>query len=261
MTILLALTLGPARFPDMMSVVPQHLNLVNRQGREILRFSNGVANMGEGPWRMRPEIPLGTPGTQLAIQEVLDSSDSSGSIVISQVVSEFEFHVEHNHWHIDDIALYELRTSASGGLAPISAGDIGAVAINDQGAAQSIKTTFCLIDWVRYAGNSNNGSQSTRFYWDCNGAYQGISVGWVDQYHHATPGQFVDMTGVPAGRYYLVTTANPDGGFLESNLANNRAWVAVNVERESNGNPKVKLTGDSYTVAGEGLPALYSPNR
>jgi len=46
--------------------------------------------------------------------------------------------------------------------------------------------------------------------------YQGISVGWVDQYHQATDGQQVDLTGVPNGNdYYLVSTSNADGVFLE----------------------------------------------
>jgi hypothetical protein len=245
-------------YPDMRTVIPTQLNLVNAQGRELLRFSNGIANLGDGPLRMRPGLPAIPGDPQLAIQEILDSQDSSGNIVHEEVVSEFEFHVEHNHWHIDDVALYEFRLSNN--LA-VGSADIGEVAINDLGVVQSIKTTFCLIDWIRYGGNSNNGSNTTRVYWDCNASYQGISVGWVDQYHHRTPGQLVDVTGLPAGRYYLVSTCNPDGNFHETNLNNNRAWVAVTLGRESNGNPKIDVLVDSYSLEGEGLPAIYSTNR
>ena len=252
---------GPAKLPDLRTIVPTQLNLVNSQGRELLRFSNGICNLGEGPFRMRPEFPLVTTDPQLAIQEILDSSDSSGAVVASYVVSQFEFHEAHNHWHIDDVALYEFRTSLSGGLGPAGSFDFGPVAVNDQGNVQSIKTTFCLIDWIRYGGNSNNGSKSSRVYWDCFGEFQGISVGWVDQYHHGTPGQFVDVTGLPVGRYYLTSSCNPEGNFVEQTTGNNRAWVVVDLSRDSNGNPKLAVSGDSFLLEGEGLPAIYSANR
>src|SRR3989304_8866816 len=87
---------GPRRSglpPDLRTVVPKHLQVVNDHQREVLRFSNGIANTGDGPWRMRPRFPLGTSGTQDAIQEIVDAS---GDVVDSELVSQFEFHPEHN---------------------------------------------------------------------------------------------------------------------------------------------------------------------
>ena len=47
----------------------------------------------------------------------------------------------------------------------------------------SMKTTFCLIDWIKLEGNSKN---NARMYTDCKpDAPQGLSPGWLDQYHHA----------------------------------------------------------------------------
>lgn len=48
----------PGLLPDLRTVVPQHLQLVNDHQREVLRFSNAIANTGDGPWRMRPKFPL-----------------------------------------------------------------------------------------------------------------------------------------------------------------------------------------------------------
>ena len=42
-------------YPDLRTVVPAHLNFVNQQQNEYLRFSNGIANTGGGPWALRPE--------------------------------------------------------------------------------------------------------------------------------------------------------------------------------------------------------------
>ena len=38
-----------SQYPDLRAVVPDHLNLVNQQQSEFLRFSNGIANTGRRP--------------------------------------------------------------------------------------------------------------------------------------------------------------------------------------------------------------------
>jgi Lysyl oxidase len=247
-----------AKLPDLVTMIPQQLQIVNPakgSKREVLRFSNGIANIGDGPWRMRPEFPTFDPSQpQTAIQELLDSTDSSGDIAYEAVVSQFEFHPEHNHWHIDGVALYEVR--ASNGLPTPHDSDIGPVV-----GGNAIKTTFCLIDWVRLEGSSNNGKNTDRVYWDCFGSHQGISVGWADQYHHATDGQELDLSRLPEGRYYLVSTANADRVFLERNYTNNRAWVAFTLIRFSQGNAKLVIVGDSFSIDGEGLSPAYTTNR
>lgn len=227
-------------YPDLRTVVPQHLQIVNSGQREILRFSNGIANTGDGPWRMRPQFPISDSlATQNALQEILDSS---GNIVLEQTVSQFEFHPEHNHWHIADVALFEVRYGAPDG--PVW-------------GANSIKTTFCLIDWYKLEGNSKT---PERTYFDCAGSYQGISVGWVDQYHQSTEGQQLDITGALPGLYFLVSTANPDENFLEQDTRNNTAWVSFQLTRESNGNPKIQIVSHSPCNS-PGLCGESAPNR
>ncbi|HEV8358849.1 MAG TPA: lysyl oxidase family protein [Candidatus Thermoplasmatota archaeon] len=239
---------GAPLLPDLRTVVPQHLNLVNEHQREILRFSNGIANTGPGDWRLRPEFPLADPSqAQLAIQELLDADRH---VVSEQVVSQFEFHPAHNHWHIHGVALFEVRAALDDG----TGGAFGDVVVNDRGAAQSLKTTFCLIDWYKLEGPSKT---KDRIYFECNGAYQGIQAGWADQYHQATPGQELDLTGAPAGAYYLLSTANHEASFVENDLANNAAWVGFQLTRDSEGNAKVKILGHSPcagALCGEDAP-------
>jgi hypothetical protein len=147
-------------------------------------------------------------------------------VVQSTPVSEFVFHPAHNHWHITDVALFEIRTALDNG----TGGRYGAVFSN-----QSIKTTFCLIDWVKLEGNSHT---TERNYWDCfPDAVQGISAGWGD---------------------YLVSIANPDGNFIETTTTNNTAWTSFKVTRDSKGNAKVAEVSHSpctgASLCGEGLP-------
>jgi hypothetical protein len=73
-----------------------------------------------------------------------------------------------------------------------------------------------------------------------------VSAGWVDQYHQATDGQELDITGVPnATDYYLVSTTNPAGIYVESDRTNNRAWVKFTLATERNGNRIVTITTHS----------------
>ena len=230
----------PGLLPDLRTVVPQHLQLVNDHQREVLRFSNAIANTGDGPWRMRPEFPLGDISQpQKAIQEILDAD---GNLVEEKEVSQFQFHEQHNHWHINGVALFEVRAGSPAG--PVVGNN-------------SIKTTFCLIDWYKLNDNSPT---KERTYFDCNGPYQGISAGWADQYHQSTEGQQLDITNAPVGRYYLVSTANYDGIFIEKDLTNNAAWVAFDLARDSNGNPKITIVGHS-DCENPGLCGDGAPNR
>ncbi len=226
--------------PDLQTVIPLQLQIVNKQQREILRFSNGVANTGDGPWQMRPEFPANDPTQpQKAIQRIIGSD---GNLFDEQVVSEFQFHPDHNHWHINAIALFEIRADSPTGT--IVGGN-------------TLKTTFCLVDWYKMEGSSKT---PDRVFFDCDGELQGVSPGWVDQYHQATPGQQLDITGMPPGLYYLVSTAGPDGNFVEKDTSNNTAWVGFRLSRDSKGNPKIKVEehSDCETPA---LCGVGAPNR
>jgi hypothetical protein len=248
-------TTGPGLLPDMRTVVPTHLQLVNQQQRDTLRFSNGIANTGPGPWALRPDRPLTDENTQVgAIQEIRDSNayylcgeEPNGAdcynVVSWRLAGLFEFHPSHNHWHIGNVALFQVRRGGPTG--PIVGG-------------QSIKQTFCLIDWYKLDDNSPS---AERTFFDCYSSFQGIQSGWVDQYHQATTGQQLDLTEVPnRNDYYLVSTANPDGIFAESTLANNTAWVKFRLYQDSKGNRKIEVT-DHSDCDTPGLCGERSTNR
>ena len=253
---------GPtALLPDIQTVVPQHLLMHNQQQRDTLRFSNGIANTGAGPWALRPEPSLEVAREQgltrvAAVQELWDTTafyrcgeqpkqvTECHNVVSERVAGEFEFHPEHNHWHIGDTAIFEVRQGSPTG--PVVGGN-------------SIKTTFCLIDAYKLVGNSRRATGSSG---TATRATRGIAPGWVDQYHHATPGQQLDLTDVPNGDdYYLVSTSNFAGIFTESNPGNNTAWVKFRLYSDSKGNRKVEVTGNSPCVMGSGMCGENATNR
>jgi Lysyl oxidase len=230
-------TTGGGLLPDLQTVVPTHLQIVNQQQRDYLRFSNGIANTGVGPLALRPE----TAGTVTnGIQEI---RDANGTVVEEFLASTYEFHPAHNHWHLGDVALFEVRRGSP----------TGAVVGNN-----SLKVTFCLLDWYRLDGNSNT---AAREFWDCETGYQGISAGWVDQYHHSLEGQRLDLTSAPNDvDLYLVSTSNFAGKFRESDSTNNTEWVSFRLSQDSNGNRKITVTGHSPCET-DAMCGIGVPNR
>jgi hypothetical protein len=241
--------------PDLRTVVPRHLQVVNQQQRELLRFSNGIANTGGGPWALRPEHTLGESPTTTAIQEIRSSGAEHRcgtqpkqvtecyTLLAERPATVFEYHPTHNHWHTGQVALFEIRSGSPDG--PVA-------------DAQHVKTGFCLIDLVRLDGNA---PRSERVFWDCETGFQGVSAGWIDQYHQATDGQELEVTDLPDGNaYFLVSTSNPDGVFLEQRTDNNRAWQRFALSGAETGNRKLTLLEHSPCES-PGLCGAYSPNR
>lgn len=237
--------------PDLMTVVPQQIGLQNAQQREIIRFSNAIANLGEGLWWLEPEFPENDDISQMQsayqvfastaiVTDTIPPADSP-EVLGRCKKGEFAFHPSHNHWHINHVAEFKVCTESDF----IDNKDDGhpdqctAVPVTTEtGTAASVKVTFCLIDWVKI-GEKTSTSDPTRNFWECATSFQGITPGWADQYHHSTPDQQIDITGIAPGTYFIVTTANYDKLFEESDNTNNVSWMKVNISRNNKGNPKL----------------------
>ena len=58
----------------------------------------------------------------------------------------------------------------------------------------------------------------------------GLSVGWGDKYDPTLPDRYIDITGLTSGRYRLIGTADAGDWFVESENANNVAWVDIQLK-------------------------------
>ena len=240
---------GTARLPDLVNIVPRHVHVQEQQQRHRLMFTTGLGNIGEGPMELAPASSLTDPKVLVtANQNLYDgpTNDSSTLLCKRSLADAFLFHPEHNHWHLVGINGFEVRVALDDGSGGIW---------NPKQAIASLKEGFCLIDYVKMDDDQLEAFGITlprREYFDCAGVH-GISQGWVDYYHHATHGQFVDITGAPEGIYYLVLTANPNKIFIESNYDNNQSWVSFRLEYNNTNNAIVSVLYDSLTRLGEGL--------
>ena len=200
-----------AHYPDLRTLAPSDIKVQRDRatGAKSLRLSNTVANLGDGRLELRSANDPATGRTQ-AYQR-LYSHDGDGNWYLSSetLVGSFSFHPLHNHWHFEDFAVYELREVAGDG-------GFGALVRSTE------KVTFCIIDTELVDASLEHATGPT--YSSCGpGATQGLSVGWGDKYTWNLAGQSIDITGVPNGVYWLVSTADPEdlidegGGAGETN--------------------------------------------
>jgi len=119
---------------------------------------------------------------------------------------EFVYSSCHRHYHFTEYADYRLL-------------DMGGNIV-----ARGHKQAFCLVDLWHPPGM---GGDARPQFPDC--GFQGISAGWADVYHRGLDCQWIDITGVPSGRYVLEVQINPAHVIQEHNYENNvgRAEVTV----------------------------------
>jgi hypothetical protein len=97
----------------------------------------------------------------------------------------------HKHYHFSNYALYELFSAdprSSTGQQPVLTGR---------------KQAFCLMDFER----DPTVLTPPPAVFTCSN--QGLTQGWADTYGSYLDGQWLDITGVKPGRYYLRVTINP----------------------------------------------------
>lgn len=240
-----AITAG-ALIPDLREAVPQQIGLQNSHQKTTLRISTSIANTGEGQWQMRAGIPATQSEPQLALQQLLKFD---GSLWDEYTVSQFQYHPAHKHFHIAAVTSYELY-SADGPYDTYPNPE-------DKTTATAEKVTSCLIDWVKISDNSPD---NERAYSNCDGQFQGVSPGWMDQYRQSIPGQELDVTNISSGYYFIVLTANPAQNFIETDFTNNQAWLLIYYNNDDKGNPKFTIINHSECTDYLGL-CEYSPNR
>jgi hypothetical protein len=180
-------------------------------GKKLLRFSNATPNIGKGRLELRGGDIL-EDGSQQVFQRIYLKDGT----FISRLAGAFDYHPEHDHVHFNDYAAYRLRrvTFLRG---------VGRV------VARSEKVSFCIRNSQIYNPRLPGFTPISQ-YSECEGDVQGIGVGWADIYGKHLPGQWIDITGVPKGRYWIESVVDPYNHIKESNENNNIARSMVYID-------------------------------
>jgi hypothetical protein len=200
--------------PDLAMAPLQDFRIEAVNGRRLLRFTAMMVNVGPGHFELRGS--RSSTSQPMRMSQVVFTGSARTAPIATQTPTDAVASFAgdgHNHWHVDEMMRYDMW--GTGG--------------NFKGA----KVGFCFLDsdpWATglpgYSGSyyrgtmcgTNPGALSNRM---------GISIGWGDEYEHYLAWQWVDITGVPAGTYYVRATVDPYGFFAETDDTNQCAWARV----------------------------------
>jgi hypothetical protein len=203
--------------PDLVQERPKDLGVVEAGGEFRLGFWSGVSNTGAAPLVIEgARASRSTPhmtATQVVPNEALGPMRRADVGTLEYVRLR-----GHRHWHLQDFERYELRRA------------------DGKAARPSRKTGFCLGDRYDAARSRRLAGEPLRPPYgglcgidrpDLLRISVGISVGFGDDYDPQLEGQYVDVTGLPAGRYVLVHRVNPERRLLETRYDNNTSCLSV----------------------------------
>ncbi|HEV3409223.1 MAG TPA: choice-of-anchor D domain-containing protein [Chthoniobacterales bacterium] len=192
------------------------------EGQPALNFSSWTVNRGSGPIELRGGEVVN--GTQEVHQRVFNSEGGWTDYLVGYFAND---------------GLVKFKGAADYFLREINEDDsVGAIV-----SAQP-KVNYCLVDTFK-TSNPPPGTPPTARYTTC-GNVLGISVGWVDNYHRDLPQQYVLLTGVSSGTYWLENTIDPSGRFIESNDNNNTTRLKWTVSTSYS--PEIDLRGNGVSI-------------
>jgi hypothetical protein len=220
--------------PDLVTLAIQQedLAVVVEGKRTVLRFTNEIGNRANGPLEIFPSAQSSDcdgngdfANDRDAYQRVFSDSNGSGAFergtdeaASERLIGCMHYHPAHDHWHVLNIATYELRYEPTGDT-----------------VLRRRKVGYCLTD-ARLAFPSPVSPETSTYPInppDATGCQavttQGISSGWADAYQLPLPGQDLDITGMPRGHYCLTSRTDPTDALTELDDANNvrRAHIAL----------------------------------
>ena len=206
--------LAAPTYPDLGMARLKDFKIENTaDGRRLLRFTTIIVNVGAGPFEVRGSRASTLVPTMTGHQCIYDASTCT---LQSTAVTMGWSGDGHNHWHVVGLEEYELDRLDNGALVGTGA-----------------KTGFCFYDNTRH-DLSLSGAPSSAVYTNCGASSNlsvtmGLSVGWGDTYYWNLAYQWVDITGLAAGRYRLWATADPENWFIEADDTNNFTWVDLQI--------------------------------
>jgi hypothetical protein len=187
-------------------------------GHRLLRYTAVLVNVGTGPLELIGTRPDTSTAEMSVVQRIYD--DQAGSTDVPVNTTMYYAGDGHNHWHTKDIE--------SGTLTRLD---------NGVGVGSLAKHGFCFSDNVQYKLTLPGAPQTAQYLGSgCDPfrpnaltADMGLSVGWGDGYKYTTNLQWIDITGLPNGKYVLTVAADPGDVLQESSYSNNTVSATLKI--------------------------------
>jgi hypothetical protein len=204
----------PDAVPDLVALPAWSISVRRFGRRDFLIFAATVWNAGPSPMIVE--------GYRQTDQDVMEAwqyfSDASGDIIGKAAVGQLKYDSRpgHEHWHFEQFVEYSLTDGTKVEI------------------VRSKKASFCLdptepIDlllgqagWIpQQSGLSACGEPGSLW------VREVLPVGWGDTYFQSLPGQSLDITDLPNGRYFIRIHANPLGVLFDRTTSDDIAYRRV----------------------------------
>jgi hypothetical protein len=224
-----------------------HKDACKGTGRTVIRTTTKTGNSGRGPLELlavprAEDIPEdchgdgdvdingdGVPDDNDVLVRQRIYNDANGNGVFERSVDTTSasyfvgcryYHAIHHHYHLEAFVKFKLVSAQTG--QQVRGNDKVSFCINDTGS-------FDLSLPGAQQPSSGHGHYSAA---DCvpRDSTQGVSIGWNDTYGWKTPGQEIDVTGLPVGDYCVLTQADPENHLMESDEGNNVRQVRYHID-------------------------------
>jgi len=220
--------------PDLVQSPPRALKVYRAGDTWRLAFLSAVENDGAGPMLLEGRRPnTETPG--MTVTQLLRRADRSAASYPVAGVIRFVRSETHRHWHFLDFERYELLTPGG------------------QLLGRDRKTGFCLGDRYDAQASVTLPREPAQPVWtqECGRGQperllvrEGISPGYGDDYVPRLEGQWIDITGLPPGRYVLRHRVNVGRVLRESDYGDNSASVSFELRWSAAGTPRIHAVYD-----------------
>ena len=210
------------RFPNLRMIPLADWQLQQQDGRRLLRFTTVMVNRGPGAFEVRGRRTSTADETMDIRQVIYDDAGgkrSLGTDAVARYAGD-----GHDHWHVQKIMTYEL----------LAASDLSTV-------RRGAKTGFCFFDTTAWKLGLPYARQRPHYQEDWCGTQSsltnrvGISVGWGDKYPWNFAFQWIDVTGLPGGRYVVRSTVDIQDWYRETNDLDNCTWATIHIPAPGTG--------------------------
>jgi len=206
---------GAPLLPDLIAVPDAMYNnefdTTHTPGSVFLRFDSSTPNIGLGQFLVR-NTGIDAGNGRMLVDHLISRPPGPA---IRRSAGDFRYNPDGDHMESNGWVAYRIRQ-----LLPENG--VGPILIND--GKFSVRITSTTL----YDGTLPNVPPPSQRIFGVNGI-QGISVGYTDLYPRFLEDQWVDITGLPAGDYWLEMEVDPGRQLLESNEENNIARIIVSI--------------------------------
>ena len=203
--------------PNMRALPSHHVDVEHkRNGHDYLNFAATVWNAGPGPLVVegfRNRTVERMPATQFIYRH--------GRAARHKQVGTFEFDKRHghNHWHMEDMARYDLLNDAGRRLL-LSTKQSFCMAPTDP-----IDLTVSGADWQADSESLTSACAGEDAIWQ----REFLPAGWGDTYYQSVAGQSFDITELPNGKYTVRITADPRHHLIEESYGDNTGLLPISL--------------------------------